>query len=99
MKIEKVNLFKFSIPLNSTLNMNGHLYNERNGLIVELIDSKQNRGYGEATPLPGLHFESIDYLIEQFRKVKSQILNLKAGYWKQERREACLKLKLSITVT
>lgn len=80
MKIVKVNLFKFSLPLNKTLNMNGHLYKERNGLIIELIDSKQNGGYGEATPLPGLHFESVDSLIEQFKKIRPQIINLKAGY-------------------
>lgn len=76
MKIEEINLYKYTLPLNRSIIMKGHIHEERNGLIVEVVDSDNNVGYGEAAPLPGLHHESLDEIIYEFHKIKSSLLNI-----------------------
>lgn len=76
MKIQEINLYRYSIPLKKGIKMKGFLHNSREGCIVELIDEQGIKGYGEAAPFPGLHSESLDKIIQQFLYLKKAIYNI-----------------------
>jgi O-succinylbenzoate synthase len=81
MKLKEINLYRYSIPLKKTINIKGYLQRERNGTIIEIVDEKNNKGYGEASPFPGLHSESVEKIIQQFKNLKSVLFNIDPGHF------------------
>jgi O-succinylbenzoate synthase len=70
MKIVDVALYKYELPLARPLTIKGSVINSRCGVIVSLEDGNGFVGFGDASPLPGLHDESLDDVIEELKKIK-----------------------------
>jgi O-succinylbenzoate synthase len=60
MKIAGVRLQRYDLELVRPLIIKGHALEHRSGLILSMIDSTGQIGYGEIAPLPFLHKETID---------------------------------------
>jgi o-succinylbenzoate synthase len=65
MKLKKLNIYTYSLPLIRALKMKGSEQNQRHGLVVELINEKGFKGFGDAAPFPGLHNESLIDIISE----------------------------------
>jgi O-succinylbenzoate synthase len=59
MIISKCELFRFQIPLIIPVKILNETINARRGLLLCLHDEKGNHGYGEISPLPGFHKETL----------------------------------------
>lgn len=53
-------LWRFDLPLKRPLTVLGAARQRRRGLVLEIVDETGRRGLGEASPLPGLHEQTID---------------------------------------
>jgi O-succinylbenzoate synthase len=60
MKIAEIRLQRYDLELVRPLIIKGHALEHRSGLILSMIDSTGQIGYGEIAPLPFLHKETID---------------------------------------
>ena len=72
MNIVDINIKKYELPLTKPLVIKNHTINARSGIIVTLTDDQGNKGYGEAAPLPNLHRETLEDVINQLRNFKPQ---------------------------
>ncbi len=62
-------LAPFSLPLVKPFPLPGGSCSTRAGLLVRLTDESGVRGYGEASPLAGVHPESLDVVAQVLREV------------------------------
>lgn len=69
MRIIKFHIYEFTLPLKKPLNFKGNSISERKGLILKLIDADNNSGYGEVSPLPGFHKETLTEAFNQLKKL------------------------------
>ena len=60
MKIAEIRLQRYTLELARSLTIKGHALENRTGLILSVIDSTGQIGYGEIAPLPFLHKETIE---------------------------------------
>ena len=60
MKIAEIRLQRYTLELARPLAIKGHLLENRSGLILSVIDSTGQIGYGEIAPLPFLRKETIE---------------------------------------
>ena len=60
MKIAEIRLQRYTLELARSLTIKGRVLEKRSGLILSLIDSNGQIGYGEIAPLPFLHKETIE---------------------------------------
>ena len=74
MKLEDLKIFKFEIPLTRVLLLKNIELTKRSGLLIGLIDDQGNLGYGEISPLPGLHQESMHDALLWLQKNRRHIL-------------------------
>ncbi|MFC2088478.1 o-succinylbenzoate synthase [Calditrichota bacterium] len=74
MKITSFETFQFKIPLKQELKINNQKVNIRQGLIVKITDDMGNCGYGEISPLPGLHKETLSQASNQLKTIKNLLL-------------------------
>ena len=74
MKITKLNLYKYSLPLAKPLEMKGSIQTFREGLIIELMDENGHCGFGDAAPFPGLHKETLKDIIAEISDQINEIL-------------------------
>lgn len=72
MNIVDINIKKYELPLTKPLVINNHTINARSGIIVTLTDDQGNKGYGEAAPLPNLHRETLEDVINQLNNFDPQ---------------------------
>lgn len=77
MKIINAEIFRFSLPLLLPLKIKTTTLYERTGLLLKLTDDKSTIGFGEISPLPGLHSES---LIQAEKNLVSLLDALKGEY-------------------
>ena len=76
MYIKNFQIFKYRLPFVKTINFNGNHLNFRSGLIIKINDENGNIGYGEISPLPGFHIETIETVIEQLLFLKQKLLGI-----------------------
>ncbi len=57
--IKNINLYRYDLPLITPLVVADQKILNRSGFIIELSDKHGNAGYGDISPLPGLHAESL----------------------------------------
>jgi len=76
MIIKSFELFKFQIPLKYPLKIKNDQINYREGLILKIFDEKKIIGFGEISPLPGLHKETYKQTLVQIRKILPKLLNI-----------------------
>ena len=68
----KIDFYHIKLPLNPPLMLMGRLHSIRSGLLIRLAD--QGRiGYGEANPLPGLHKETIEEVLQQLTALLKRV--------------------------
>ena len=60
MKLERVEIADFRVPFTRPYRAGGLDIRERRGLLVRLISDDRSEGFGEVSPLPGLHRESVE---------------------------------------
>jgi O-succinylbenzoate synthase len=60
MKLDRVQVFQYTLPLRAPLPLRGGLLTERTGFLLKLTSDTGAVGWGEAAPLPGFSEESVD---------------------------------------
>ena len=71
MKISSIEIFRFNLPLKSPLNISGKEIHSRPGLLLSLSGQSGHRGYGEISPLSGLHRENLIKALRQISALRS----------------------------
>ncbi len=69
MKLEPLKVYRYKLPLTAPLDVKGIAVKQRGGLFVELNTSNGIAGFGEVSPLPGLHQESFENVVLQLNDV------------------------------
>ncbi len=71
----KLSIHSFRLPLSRPLTMLGHRYSSRSGILLGIEDDDGRVGWGEISPMPGLHRETLDdvraVLKKQFRNIQA----------------------------
>ena len=57
--IKKISLFQYQLPLIRPLTIKNNILQHRAGLILVLLSEQGQQGWGEISPLPGLHQEKL----------------------------------------
>ena len=72
MKPVSFKIYAFNLPLKYPVIVSGKKLSHRSGLLLEIRDEKGSSGWGEVSPLPGLHRqtaqECLDELVSVFEK-------------------------------
>ena len=76
MILKEISFYRYNLPLVHPLNMKGYLHYERQGLIIELSDENNNKGYGDAAPFSGLHQETINDIIQEGAEIAAQLYKI-----------------------
>ena len=76
MRIVDYDIKKYDLPLARSLTIAGHNLTSRSGVIISLTNEEGLTGCGEAAPLPGLHAETLQQVIEQLSAMKDEITAL-----------------------
>ena len=80
MRIDKVDIFRYALPLTRPLNLMGIETHERRGLLIRLRNTAGTISYGEIAPFPGLHQESLPAALEQMtqfsEKMRGHVLTM-----------------------
>ena len=73
MTLNQIGIYSFQLPLYHTLNVKGQQLTTREGIILRLRDSHNRISYGEISPLPGLHEETLDACVKQLAHIQSEL--------------------------
>ena len=76
MKITDISISSYDVPLKTPITLANQTLTFRQGLILTFTDSSGNVAYGEVSPLPGLHKESLKDVTEQLLSVKDDLVGL-----------------------
>lgn len=71
--IAAIRLFQYALPFKTPLTVGPHSLTHRHGLIIEVTDTRGNRGYGETAPLPGYSRETLDKARQQLMQLARQL--------------------------
>ncbi len=74
MRINRFEIFAFSLPLRHPLPVGRHLLTERKGLVVFLADEDNDPAFGEVSPLPGLSHEDVTEAEQQLVRLREGVL-------------------------
>ncbi len=76
MKLTRIEIFRYRLPLVQPLKLPGGSLSRREGLILRLGDEDGCSGLGEAAPFPGLHRERLEFVSEQLRQMAARIIEI-----------------------
>lgn len=76
MKIMEIRLQRYDLELVRPITIKGHALDKRSGLILSLVDSTGRTGYGEISPLPFLHKETIDEAVRCILRVSKTLVGM-----------------------
>ena len=76
MKISDVRLQRYELELVRPIVIKGHVLSQRSGLILSLFDSAGRTGYGEISPLPFLHKETMDEAVCCILQVRKMLVGM-----------------------
>lgn len=84
MRIAEFDIYRYEIPFVRSVKVGGKELHTRTGLIICFYDEAGHTGHGEIAPLPGLHHESLEEAVRQFRLIASdlQLANIDEGFAK-----------------
>ncbi len=77
MKLTSLQVYRYSLPLTTSLILKSRPITFRQGLILRFTDEKNNVGFGEVAPLPGFSRESLEVTIQELRQFGKSILEQK----------------------
>ncbi|MHC5198672.1 MAG: mandelate racemase/muconate lactonizing enzyme family protein, partial [Planctomycetota bacterium] len=72
MKIAEIRLQRYDLELVKPITVKGHALEKRSGLILSVIDS----AYGEVSPLPFLHAETIDEAVLCISQIRQTVVGM-----------------------
>jgi o-succinylbenzoate synthase len=70
LKITKFEIFRYDLPLLTSVQINDIELRNRSGLVIIISDQQGYSGAGEIAPLPGLHKENLDDVIMYAKVIK-----------------------------
>jgi o-succinylbenzoate synthase len=73
MKLLSTHIYKFRLPLKEPLNIGNTVLKNREGAIIQINSDSNTIGFGEASPLPGLHKENLKDTINQLEIIQTQL--------------------------
>ncbi len=76
MKIRDVRWYRFTLPLKEPLLIGANRITQREGWLLQLSDENGFSAFGEASPLPGLHNETLMQCVDEFRIIKQRLVEL-----------------------
>ncbi|MHC5145632.1 MAG: enolase C-terminal domain-like protein, partial [Planctomycetota bacterium] len=76
MKIAEIRLQRYDLELVKPITVKGHALEKRSGLILSVIDSAGRVGYGEVSPLPFLHAETIDEAVLCISQIRQTVVGM-----------------------
>ena len=76
MKIVEVRLQRYDLELIKPITIKGNAIRKRSGLILSIIDSTGRVGYGEVSPLPFLHVETIEEAVLCVSGIRKTIIGI-----------------------
>lgn len=74
MKIEEIHIYTYHLPFLIPLKIGNKQVSSRSGVIIHIETNTSNYGFGEASPLPGLHQESLNDVKRELLEIKSLII-------------------------
>lgn len=74
MLITACEAFSYTLPLTRSITVAQQSLKVRQGFIICLSSDTGHVGYGEVSPLPGLHTQSLEMTVRQFWAIRSQLL-------------------------
>ncbi len=74
MNIRRIRLFRFSLPLRHTIRVGEKTISRRDGVLLLLEDERGRFAFGEATPLPGLHSETLETCVRELAAIKERLM-------------------------
>jgi len=83
MKIAGFEIFQFELPLKYPIKIKKSVLQSRTGLILRIDDTFGNSGFGEVSPLPGLHNERFESVKTQLFNIKPRLLNIELPEWEK----------------
>lgn len=72
-KINKINIFKFDLPLKKGFVLKDSFINSREGIFIEIETSQGLKYYGESSPLIYFHKEKFSDCLKQIKKIRKII--------------------------
>ena len=60
MKIERIEIAEYELPLTRPLHVGGRSLKTRVGALVRITNDDGHEGYGDMAPLPRLHTETLE---------------------------------------
>jgi len=73
MILNQIGIYSYQLPLLHNLTIKGQLLMMREGIILRLRDNQNRISYGEISPLPGLHEETLDGCVKQLAHIQSEL--------------------------
>lgn len=77
MKIDKICVFKYSIPFHTPIHIKDKQLNSREGYLLKILDDTGNIGWGEIAPLYGFSEEKFDFVLKEITELKRILKNEK----------------------
>lgn len=84
MRITSFQVYTYSLPLTTPIWIKKTSLNSRQGLILQLINEKNQIGFGEIAPLPGFNREHLEEAISEIKRIGSFILKQEIDDWPLE---------------
>jgi o-succinylbenzoate synthase len=79
MKITRILIYSYELPLSENIDAGGSILSGRKGLIVAIHDNESKTGYGEISPLPGCDRESLEECSGQLASFKKKFQGTELG--------------------
>ena len=77
MKIEEIHIYTYHLPLLQPLRIGKTFITSRSGAIIHMKTNTNIHGFGEASPLPGLHQENLNDVEQKLCEIKLQFIGTK----------------------
>ena len=78
MKLARIDIYRFALPLSRPLDLGGKTHRERRGLLIEGHDDAGHVGAGEIAPLPGFSREDTETALKDACAVRYRFLGSEA---------------------
>ncbi len=78
MKLARIDIYRFSLPLSRNLELAGESYGERHGLLLEIHADSGHVGLGEIAPLPAFSAENIEIALKDACALRYRFLGSEA---------------------
>ncbi|MEW6411459.1 MAG: o-succinylbenzoate synthase [Candidatus Zixiibacteriota bacterium] len=75
MKVTEFQIHSFELPLRKPLKLKESHYQSRKGLLISLTDERNNRSYGEVSPLAGFSRETLPEALKSTLALRRSTLN------------------------